>query len=777
MAERLEIIITATDKASKVLGNVGNASKKLFGGVVKLGAVGVGGLAAGLGGAVATALDAELSFAKLNQIIESTGGVAGITTDEAQALADSLARVTRFSDEQIESGESMLLTFTNIGEDVFPRATETMLNMGETFGNVDGAAIQLGKALNDPVAGIGALKEVGVSFTEEQMEMVTAMVESGDIMGAQTVILDELEKEFGGVARAAGDTLSGKLTILKNRFFDIVQTVGLQLIPVISRFVDRAILPALEAVGDFVGIFVELYNIAQQFGFDSPQFFLALARAFGPDVMGQVKSFIDIFAKVRDALVGFIQDAVIPFVQKHAPAFKNILIALGAVIVGATVLGGILSLIGALAALANPITLIIAAIALLVMAWTEDWGGIRTYITEKVWPAVKPIFEEIKDWLETTIPKAIDWLKDKWETVLLPALLSVATLWDTTIKPALQNLYDFLQEFIPKAVDWLKDKWDTVLVPALQTLVDLWNDTVKPALNDLIGFFYDNIPLAIDALKGVWDTILVPLFNGLVLLWHENVQPALQALWDFLQEHIPAGIDWLKDKWDTVLIPVLQALVDFWNTTVKPALQNLYDFFQIFIPAAWNALKSVYDSVLKPIWDALVLFWYETLQPVLQELYDFFQQHIPAAWDALKTAWDAVKSNVIDPLIAAFGEARDTIAEVVGAIGDVIDKFGEFWESIEGGVVGDVIGAISGIDLNPFQLGGLKRAGQIGRVNELGAEGFLPMQSQGLVIPHDIFRELKRGQQQNFYNLTINSNAGWENVASDFHLMKTLAGA
>jgi hypothetical protein len=79
-----------------------------------------------------------------------------------------------------------------------------------------GAAIQLGKALNDPTQGVSALSRVGVSFTDVQKDMIKKLQESGDMMGAQRIILGELEKQFGGTAEAVGKTLPGALDRLDN---------------------------------------------------------------------------------------------------------------------------------------------------------------------------------------------------------------------------------------------------------------------------------------------------------------------------------------------------------------------------------------------------------------------------------------------------------------------------------------------------------------------------------------------------------------------------------
>ena len=47
----------------------------------------------------------------------------------------------------------------------------------------------VGKALNDPLKGLTALSRIGVQFTAQQQEQIKAMVEVGDVAGAQKIIL------------------------------------------------------------------------------------------------------------------------------------------------------------------------------------------------------------------------------------------------------------------------------------------------------------------------------------------------------------------------------------------------------------------------------------------------------------------------------------------------------------------------------------------------------------------------------------------------------------
>ena len=239
MPANVSIVITAQDKASGVLKGVGSA----LGGIAKVaGAVALAGGAALVGflsSSVKEASEAENAMAQLNAVLKSTDGAAGMSAIELNKMADSLSSVTRFTDEAIIGAESMLLTFTSIGQDVFPQATETVLDMSQALGqDLQSSAIQLGKALNDPIQGVSALRRVGVQFTDSQEKMIKKLVESGDLLGAQTMILNELNKEFGGSAKAAGETFAGQMDILKNKISNLKEGIGQALMPALSRLGD-----------------------------------------------------------------------------------------------------------------------------------------------------------------------------------------------------------------------------------------------------------------------------------------------------------------------------------------------------------------------------------------------------------------------------------------------------------------------------------------------------------------------------------------------------------
>lgn len=85
-------------------------------------------------------------------------------------------------------------------------------------------AIQVGKALNDPVKGISALTRVGVAFDPAQQKLIKTLVKTGDVAGAQRVILAELNREVGGSAEAARKANTGGALAVQWR--DFQETIG-----------------------------------------------------------------------------------------------------------------------------------------------------------------------------------------------------------------------------------------------------------------------------------------------------------------------------------------------------------------------------------------------------------------------------------------------------------------------------------------------------------------------------------------------------------------------
>ena len=184
----------------------------------------------------------EEAFKKLDQILKTTKNSVGITTDAFWEYANQLQDTTGVSAAVITSNAAILATFKDVknsvgdGNKIFDRATVAALDMSKAFDqDLKASTVQLGKALNDPIKGVGALARVGVSFTQKQKDQIKVMVESGNVLGAQKIILGELEGQVGGTANAYGETMAGKVERAKRAWEEIQKELASAVLPVLEK--------------------------------------------------------------------------------------------------------------------------------------------------------------------------------------------------------------------------------------------------------------------------------------------------------------------------------------------------------------------------------------------------------------------------------------------------------------------------------------------------------------------------------------------------------------
>jgi len=175
------------------------------------------------------------AIAQVEAGIKSTGGAAGFTSKQLQKMASELQGKTLFGDEVIlKDATSQLLTFTNIAGEQFARTQVAALNLATRLdGDLKSASIQLGKALNDPIANLSALSRSGIQFSVEQKKVIKELAETNRLAEAQNIILDELEKQYGGAAEAAAQAGAGGLKQLQNQFGDLMEEIGGMLLPIV----------------------------------------------------------------------------------------------------------------------------------------------------------------------------------------------------------------------------------------------------------------------------------------------------------------------------------------------------------------------------------------------------------------------------------------------------------------------------------------------------------------------------------------------------------------
>ena len=318
------------------------------------------------GDAIGEAREAEKAGKTTAAIIEATGGAAKITADQVGELSGRLSEKAGIDDEVIQGGANLLLTFKNVrnemgeGNQVFDRATAAAVDLSAAgFGSVEGASKMLGKALNDPLKGISALGRAGVTFSEDQKKAIEKMVETGDVLGAQKMIMQEVESQVGGVA-AANATASEKMTVAWGNF---QENMGTRLLPVLDQvqaFMGDVVLPnAIKVVdgitaigdllisGDYTGKLSELFGWEEDhplvgFLLDIRDGFMALVGGDGPmtkfsdGATGIRTALEDMWKKIEPIFLAVwqvIQDKWVALEPQVTVIFNNIKTAIGDVMI------------------------------------------------------------------------------------------------------------------------------------------------------------------------------------------------------------------------------------------------------------------------------------------------------------------------------------------------------------------------------------------------------------------------------------------------------------
>lgn len=207
------------------------------------------------------AVQAEAEI-KLDSMLRISDSNIRMTTEDLEEYASQLQRVTRFGDEAYLDAMRYFVKIDGLEQDIFKRASADIADIAEGMGtSLAGAAQTLAFALEDPAEGLSRLRREGIIFTDAEQDMIKSLVEAGNKSEAQAVILDKLEKKYGGLAESIANTPVGKLTQISNVWGDIKEGLGGVLLDTISPALDT-LYNTLVKISDWVNDVRDLNGIS-----------------------------------------------------------------------------------------------------------------------------------------------------------------------------------------------------------------------------------------------------------------------------------------------------------------------------------------------------------------------------------------------------------------------------------------------------------------------------------------------------------------------------------
>jgi hypothetical protein len=446
-----------------------------FGQTAALGIAGAGFLAVKLGtDFVKAAEESNKISAQTNAVLESTGGVARVTARQVEKLTEKLSIKAGVDDELIQSGANVLLTFTNIrnevgkGNDIFDQAAAVALDMSTALGtDLQGSIIQVGKALQDPVRGITALRRVGVNFSEAQIEVIKKLVETGDLLGAQKLILQELTTEFGGSAAAQADA-SDKLRVAWD---NLKEKLGQELLPLVDKFstwmVKEGIPKIQELAGWITGTLVPAFGEIKTWVQDNVLPPLeTMWGVFKDDILPIFK---DVTAWINDHLVpafGALKESISGSndeAKKSGPSWTGWAVAVGA---------AALAIGAAVALISKALYPVAAAFGFLATAATNAF----TMIVQRLpFVHIASLAFVFRDQIVGAFRTIRDGIVNRWRETWSLVSESLRRWWGVTAE-FFQSIPERIKRWFGNARKWLDFAGAQIMKGLKDGLLDVWRD-------------------------------------------------------------------------------------------------------------------------------------------------------------------------------------------------------------------------------------------------------------------------------------------------------------
>lgn len=436
---------------------------------------------------------------------------------------------------------------------------------------------------------------------------------------------------------------------------------------------------------------------------------------------------VDLLQPIADALmptitefIDWLKSDAIPWLIDHGNeiigvitgiataflAFKAVTIIQG-VITAFTALIGIIKAVGIQQALlnvimaANPIAIVVAAIAGLVAAfiyfwntsdefrefWITLWNNIVETVKKMIGYVVE-FWSGVWDTIKETASVAGEFIKNIWTAISD----FFAGIWNA-ISSAASAAWEAIKEFFAPAVEWFSALFKSV-----------W-DFYKSYIDLVIGLAKGcwNIIKAVFEVVSEWfnKNVITPVANFFKEMW-DKISTAAKTTWDGIKAVFTVVSTWFKSK-------VIDPVANFFS--------GMWDKLKTGASAAWDGITSVFGSVA-----------------------DWFHEKFSAAWQAVKDVFSTggqIFDGIKDGIVSAF---TTVVNAIIRGINKVISfPFNAINEML------NKISDISILDMKPFAglwghnplaipqipelaKGGVLKRGQVGLLEGDGAEAVVPLE-------------------------------------------------
>lgn len=448
----------------------------------------------------AASSNANTNVSMMGETFKYCAPIAGSLGFSVEDTAEAIGLMANAGIKSTQAGTSLRTIMTNLSGDV-QICGSAIGEVTVATSNADGSMRDLSDILADCRTAFSGLSESEKAAAAESLVGKNAMSGFLALMNAGEGDINKISGAIDGCDGAAqkmadtmNNNLEGQLTILKSALEELAISFG------------QLLIPALREVVQWLQGFVGFLNSLPE-GVKKTIMVIALvAAALGPVLI--------IIGKVISA-VGTIM-AIVPKVAGVINVVKGAFAALNVTM------------------LANPIVLIIAAIAALVAAFIYLWNncdGFRQFWID-LWENVKQVAVAVWEGLKTFFTAA-------WQAISATA----------------QAVWNGIKNFFSALWEGIKTIFTTVLA-VIKTIVTTYFNVYKTIITTVFNAIKTVITTILNAIKTVittvWNTIKT-VFTTVLNAIKSVVSGAFNAMWTGIKNTISGIVNTIRDGFDNAV--------------------------------------------------------------------------------------------------------------------------------------------------------------------------------------------------------------------------------
>lgn len=599
--------------------------------------------------------------AEVGDMGEALKYVAPVANSMGISLEETAAAIGIMSDAGIKGSQAGTTLRGALSRLARPTKAmqDTMDNLGVSFYDADGkmkplkTQVELLKKAFEGLTPEQQQNALVTLYGQESLSGMMALIDKGpDSLGKLTKSLKDSDGAADDMARTMQDNMNSSI----EQMFGAFESAAI--------VIQKILAPSIKKVADAISGLVEKFVSAPESTQKLVVAIGAIVAAIGPLI--------------------FMIGSVIIWINRVKVAFK-------ALSESSKLFSGLSKAMGLLT---NPVFLVIAAVALLVVGFIYLWNTSEDFRNFWIglWEGIKSAVSSAVEWIQNAWKSTGEWFNNLWKS----------------IKEGADNVWTTIQEAPGKAADWIKNKW----TETKEFFSSIWDGIKEAASSAWEGIVNILAPYVI-AIKNVFQ----PMIDFFTNLWSQIGSIAGSA-WEIIKTAVMGPILLLIDLITGNFNQLKEDASMLW-TTLTTNIQNIITTFVDIVVGYYTSLKdtviniwNVLASTIKDVWNSFTTWIKETTNNIVNSIkqgwsnlkqgtIDLFNNMIQGAkdlWNSFKAwfinlvigtkdniiqGWENLKQGTIDTFNNLVNGAQEAWDNLVNAVSDTVDRVTGWFDNLK----------------------------------------------------------------------------------------------